>query len=331
MTEKIKSIVDVISELIVKHQLTDEQQEFIRKYSQVRTAKAFEKSAIAKIGSAELKEDWVYDGYRDSGFFGNAQCSLGHKLRYVHFARNTVTDERIRFGIKCVSDFFSLTKEQLLMLSHGVAEVNKEILSALANLDKEQDFKEYVRIGAMFGNFDDCKHLIEKTIREEIQDWRDVMMPLPYRLEKVVNQAYRLMNNGSDFNKYLNNNAEVKELYNKALELLESPDFQTKYKQVAANIKMTIDSMHKHNSLQEWQKEKLVKYLAMDYIRIETLVEGLSMVAGEFKSTDFSASIAKDILGKYTLYGVSEKQMAILEKVYAKYEKKIEELKMENC
>ena len=330
MSEVVKSIVDVIKDLIVKFELSEAQQEFIRKQSRVRSAKYFEKNALRIMGNAELKENWVYNGYHDTGYMGGGKCSLGHTLRYVHFAHNNVTDETIRFGVKCVGDFFNLSKEQLKMIAHGVAEANEEILSSLKWLEQTHSFEEYVAMGDIFGIFDDVKQHIDKTHQEEIQAWRDAMLPLPYRLQAVVNRANRQKNNSTEFDEYLNNHLEEKALYEKAQEFVNNPKYG-KYLTIVKAVKEIIGGIVYYKNLPDWQKAKLKKYMETDYDKIEEIVADLKIVQDQFRMGDFSCSIAVDIMGKYTQYGVSEKQMAILEKVHSKYATRIDEMKIASC
>lgn len=327
---EVKNVVDVIQDIIVRLELSEEQVNFIRKYSRVRTAKRFEKEALTVIGSSELAKDWSYGGYSDSGYFGGAKCSRGHTLRYVHFAHNVVTGEDVRFGVKCASDFFSLSKEQLRMISHGVAEANNEILSSLQWLDKVHSFEEYVKMGNTFGIFDDVKEFVKPADRAEIQEWRDVQLPLPYRLQAIINRANSVANNGTEFGVWLDKHPVIKEVYEKGSEFVSNPKFDA-YVTIIGAVKDILKGVQIYKNLPDWQNLKLKKYLEADYDRIETIVSELKMVQHLFKQNDFVTNIASDIMTKYTKQGVSEKQMAILEKAHAKFFTKIEELKLENC
>lgn len=325
-----KALTTIIDELYTKHNISDEQKEFFKKYSRTRTAKLFEKKALETIGSAELKKDWIYNGYMDTGYFGGGKCSMGHTLRYVHFAKNIITNEEIKFGVKCVSDFFSLTEHQLRFISHGIVEVNYEIIQSLQFIEADHDITEYVKIGELFSKFSEVKHLISANIREEMQEWVNIGLPFPYRLMKVLNSTYARMHNSTEFQMFLSDNPVIKEYYTKAQEFVCNPEM-SKFAGVLSEVKKIMENVHYYKNLQDWQRAKLDKFFSTDYDKVLQLVQDLTTVREKFNMRNFMESIAVDIMSKYDVYGVSEKQMAILEKVYAKYEKSIDELKLAQC
>lgn len=63
---------------------------------------------VRKIAElADGANDWVFDGIVDLGS-KCGKCTLGHALRYEHYAYSPSTNNRILFGSKCVSDFFNV-------------------------------------------------------------------------------------------------------------------------------------------------------------------------------------------------------------------------------
>lgn len=107
----------------------EEQKDAIEGYMRFCSKRLFKeltgttKLSIRKAGIlANIKQDvddWVYDGVRDTGYFGGGVCTLGHTLRYEHYAYSKELNERIIFGVKCMSDFF---------------ETDKQVISALTSL-----------------------------------------------------------------------------------------------------------------------------------------------------------------------------------------------------
>ena len=66
--------------------------------------KADKVEKLAEI--AGYTNDWVYAGCVDKGRMGGGHCELGHALRYEHYAYSKSVNKRIKFGVKCASDFF---------------------------------------------------------------------------------------------------------------------------------------------------------------------------------------------------------------------------------
>lgn len=58
-------------------------------------------------------QDWEYTGCVDLGYLGAGHCSLGHALRYAHYATSIDTGSELVFGSTCASDFFSIPPEVL--------------------------------------------------------------------------------------------------------------------------------------------------------------------------------------------------------------------------
>lgn len=119
--------------------LTTDQLNVVSMYFRKRTREEF-----SKIGGnrrlqtkpekmEKLKElmggltDWVYDGTVDRGYFGGGWCSLGHKLRYEHWAVSESTGREIVFGSTCASDFFSIEPSDLRAMDNVRKKVTEEI------------------------------------------------------------------------------------------------------------------------------------------------------------------------------------------------------------
>lgn len=117
--------------------LNKEQTELIRDYSRLKSANIFNKRMAEMRGNKNLIDDWIYLGFTDLGD-RIGKCSLGHPLRYEHYAYNVETKESIIFGVKCVADFFDLTEQQIKLIDKGVKETNTEILKVLKEIGNKK-------------------------------------------------------------------------------------------------------------------------------------------------------------------------------------------------
>ncbi len=108
--------------------------------------------AAKKADLAQLRKTgglWHYAGFVDGGYYGADSCTLGHTLRYTHLAWDvTVSDidtaffgenytdsfeqavqsnNCIKFGIKCISDFFEVSPECTKALQAAQREAIKDM------------------------------------------------------------------------------------------------------------------------------------------------------------------------------------------------------------
>ena len=134
-----KTFADIIAE----YGLNQEQINILQDFSKKRTTTRFERLMAEEIGDPEMIKDFRYCGYYDAGYYGAGKCSVGHKLRYVHIAKNVHTDEEIKFGILCVTDFFKLTPLALKLIKQGFYEANKEITQSLEKFIEHGSFEKY--------------------------------------------------------------------------------------------------------------------------------------------------------------------------------------------
>lgn len=94
-------------------------------------------------------DEWYYDGTVDTGAVGNSHCTLGHALRYEHYAKDGQTGNRIVFGKTCFTDFFELDKKALDEIVKAQEYIVKEVkvlnYQIAKNLDlKEVDYHKYL-------------------------------------------------------------------------------------------------------------------------------------------------------------------------------------------
>lgn len=85
-------------------------------------------------------ENWVYEGYVDTGAFPGGYCEMGHPLRYIHFARGVKSGKIVKFGIKCIGDFFEVDSS----VTNGLLKAQRENLSDLLELSQIYSSNESV-------------------------------------------------------------------------------------------------------------------------------------------------------------------------------------------
>ena len=203
--ENEKQRKQTFAEIIEQYGMNAEQVEFYQSYSKERSCFAYEKIAKRELGTTELIADWKYAGYYDAGYRGADHCSAGHALRYVHIAKNEKTGKEVKFGIKCVSDFFKLTPTQLKFIKAGFNEANREIMSSIDTyVEYNGDYAKYTE----HSKIDEKFHYIMETdstklIRErydrfeellklaEMSRLYDLRLPFPSEFEWRINGAYR--------------------------------------------------------------------------------------------------------------------------------------------
>ena len=203
--ENEKQRKQTFAEIIEQYGMNAEQVEFYQNYSKERSCFAYEKIAKRELGTTELIADWKYAGYYDAGYRGADHCSAGHALRYVHIAKNEKTGKEIKFGIKCVSDFFKLTPTQLKFIKAGFNEANREIMSSIDTYVKYNGdyakYTEYSKIDEKFHYIMEtdstvlirvrCDRFEELLKLAEMSRLCDLRLPFPSEFEWRINGAYR--------------------------------------------------------------------------------------------------------------------------------------------
>lgn len=85
--------------------------------------------------------DWYYDGMYDLGDM-IGKCTLGHTLRYEHYAYSPSTQRTIVFGYKCVGDFFEVS-DKLIRRLDGLRKQTGEEVKRILYVQYNQLNKEY--------------------------------------------------------------------------------------------------------------------------------------------------------------------------------------------
>ena len=195
-----KTFADIIAE----YGLNQEQINILQDFSKKRTTTRFERLMAEEIGDPEMIKDFRYCGYYDAGYYGAGKCSVGHKLRYVHIAKNVHTDEEIKFGILCVTDFFKLTPLALKLIKQGFYEANKEITQSLEKFIEYGSFEKYnektkivEKLNAVIEHANDRLPRPFYDVFEEMftigtmQSFLDLKLPVPDWFEFRVNEIYK--------------------------------------------------------------------------------------------------------------------------------------------
>lgn len=161
---------DLNNDTVYTH-LNEKQISIIRKYYEVYTKYLFNKiMGTLRLNVSEAKMEklvklkgagtWEFAGMIDMFKRGAAFCELGHPLRYVYSAINTVNKEKLFFGSRCVGDFFDLDEEGVNALTKVKDEMFNELKDIVA-IKELKMFKEH--------HYYDCKELglIYNTVGQE--------------------------------------------------------------------------------------------------------------------------------------------------------------------
>jgi hypothetical protein len=322
--EKKKSISEFISDL----GLNDLQKDFLNKFSKLRTAKKFEIEALRLIGRPELVKDWCYNGYKDTGSMGQGRCSRGHALRYEHYAKNIITEEVIVFGIKCVTDFFNLTPQQLKLIKQGVAETNQEIYQILEKLTKYKTFKQYEKENMIEHKL----NLISKQPQHllTIVDFLNHQLPLPDILENEINKIWRSESSDRDFIEFFKDFPELRELTIKAQVIDDNSKFKERHLSIWKKIHDITSYLHKYKNISSGQMGLFKKLLNVDYDLIDGLISDLRLVnkTHYIQNSKFNElDLLKSFMTQYEEWGLTENQINLVKKIHKRLSKHIETAK----
>lgn len=298
------------AEIIKEYGMTNEQVAFYKKYSMERSRKAYERVAVRELGKDELIDNWVYMGYYDAGFRGADYCSAGHALRYVHIALNKKTQKEIKFGIKCVSDFFNLTPAQIKFIKNGFNEANAEIQQGI---DRFVEFKGNWEIYEEKYHFKqkldfilehnprafilDSDNLIHCLKLAELQYIFRLKLFLPKIWEYKISKAYRQV-----YHEFNEQRAQIK---------LDNIDY---IKAHHLDIYKIIVSLSSRANPTDKQKYFLQKLMDTPWEYIDDLINQVREGKIEIKP-GYPRNTWINIIDSYHLYGVTAKQLALLKKL----------------
>lgn len=200
---KINNDINAKLSLDIFQGLTEEQKWVIRRFYMEYTRRQYSKmSSSVRLNIAESKvenlaqirgeEEWRYAGIIDFGVTGGAHCTLGHALRYAHYAiaggekleiRDIIEgneDRAVIFGETCASDFFDISikdmKELIKIRKQMSKDIEVIIETALNGTDKDvtEGFKEFYRAMDIIGRGKDINFFWRSA-----WEFRDVNLRLP--------------------------------------------------------------------------------------------------------------------------------------------------------
>lgn len=191
--------------------LNEEQRKAIRSYYAWWTVKTFEglagsrKLEVTPKKAAELAKlkrnvTWSYrESIKASVYCQNGYdyCTLGHKLKTVHFAMgvddNTGEVETIKFGSTCIADFFDISVEGVRKLDK-VAGIMSEEIELMTNIARENKWdKAWKDVGLLSGivehiNEEDCKELFGEKVGEFLILFKQVGLAYPASMVKMARE-----------------------------------------------------------------------------------------------------------------------------------------------
>ena len=307
------------TEIIKEYGMTDEQVEFYKKYSMERSRKAYERVAAKELGNAELINDWVYYGYYDAGYRGGDYCDAGHALRYVHIAHNVKTGKEIKFGIKCVTDFFNLSPAQIKFIKNGFNEANEEIQQAI---DKyvyyKGDFDKYEEKYHYQAKLDyilehqpnalrlDNDNLIHMLKLGEIQYIFTLKLFLPNIWERAINYTYNKVKR-----------SEKEQTKQQVFQNNEQQQLMLYLQQNHINIYNIILSLTKSANPTDKQKSFLNKLMSTPWQQVDDIIQQVKDEKIKVKK-GYMQQAYTDIIYSFHNYGITEKQFNFLQKTLIK-------------
>lgn len=291
--------------------MNKEQIDVLNQFTQYRSATNIQKRMGNLIEDESDLNNWIYDGYVDSGKLGNDHCSMGHALRYVHFAKNIKTGETIKFGIKCISDFFDITPDKLKMIKDGFVQINRTVDDIVRKFNEGYDFKS---ISKRFNS------LQEKPVHyEAIQLLLDVKLPLPYEYEQEINKIWSKKCASKEFEKFLDNNPQYLSIVVMTKMCINDEQFKTNHSNIYNKMNDIINFLEKNQRLSENQIKLLNKMIMLDFSDIDNKIEMLNkvpsnkfLVKGNYKEYD----VFKSLIDAYENWGLSDKQVNLLDTIY---------------
>lgn len=302
--------------------MNDKQIFVINRLTKFRAAKEMEKQ-IGNLIHKDVKAEYFYAGYKDTGHMGGDHCSKGHSLRYVHFAKNRETGEEIKFGIKCVSDFFNITPDQLKILKDGFVQTNKVVDQIIerfraGNYNFEKMTKQFLAVKDKVNNIEVIANLLY------------VYLPLPYVYEREIAAAYEKYENQQQFNKLLDENPKYAGIVVMA-KLCQDSYLEKQHPEINEKINEILKYLDKHGKLSKPQIDFLAKLINVNYNEMDKVFEELDMVPSnrfrKFNGYD-EYQVYLNLKDSYKSYGLSEKQNELLNKIHTKMQNVIDSLQL---
>lgn len=301
--------------------MTQEQIDILGRFTQYRSASAIQKKMADIIGDTEITKDWSYDGFIDTGRLGNEHCSMGHALRYVHFAKNKNTNEIIKFGIKCISDFFDITPDKLKMIQEGFIQVNKIVDDIVQKFRNGYDFETITK---KFESLSEAP-FHHKAIKLLLSN----KLPLPYEYEQEINKIWSKESSRKEFEEFLDKNPQYASIVVMAKMCTGDEQFKQNHSKIYQKMEDIIKFLERNQKLSESQIKLLNKIIMLDFVDIDNKIELLNKVPKEkflVRGTYREYDVFKGMIQQYEDWGLSEKQVQLLDKIYNRNLKYINEI-----
>lgn len=157
--------------------------------------------------------DWEYAGSWDTGDFGGGCCTLGHLLRYEHYAYSPSLGETIVFGEKCVSDFFEVSHSEMRRIVNIQTELVREVKVIKFLFDKTPKERQQNKYSEVERVVSELKDKVEKMSKEAIclefmTKFKKVGLPLTNSMLKVIYMSDRISSRANtrevSFNEIIN-------------------------------------------------------------------------------------------------------------------------------
>lgn len=300
------------AEIIKEYGMTDEQVEFYKKYSMERSRKAYERIAAKELGTDTLIDDWVYCGYYDAGYRGSEFCDAGHALRYVHIAQNKKTGKQLKFGIKCVTDFFNLTPAQIKFIKNGFNEANEEIQQGIdrfveykGNWDLYEEKYQYkAKLDFILDknpsmlrlDSDELMHLLKLG---ELRCILDLKLFLPKVWENTIKYVYDVVKREL-----------ISDEQEKSWNTVDGIDY---IKQNHPNIYRIIKNIKSKDNQTDKQKYFVDKLLNTPWKMIDSILDNKSKYLSLMSNKELW--IYDNLVDSYHQYGLTVKQIDLLKKI----------------
>ena len=169
--------------------------------NQIKVLEQFSKKMTIRNTELKILKDydnnnWRYNGYYDTGFFGGGRCTNGHKLRYVYEAINDNGDI-IQFGEKCISEFFKVSDSTMEDIKKGIKETSKLILTIVDMVNNgKNDCEAYKEKMNFIG---ENKRELDHDILYKIETILGAGLPLPWWISSRIDDLAEKIQNQKEF------------------------------------------------------------------------------------------------------------------------------------
>ena len=324
MNEKKKYVLKKnFAEICEEYNLTEEQVNFLHGFSMKQSMHAYERVAAEVASESKtIDKDWTYMGYYDAGYRCADHCSGGHALRFVHIAKNNKTNEKIKFGIHCASEFFNITPFQLKCIQKGYHEASTLINGTIKMLEEYGSFEEYdkqtsisMKLKAVI---DEDASLLENPYNDEFEEMmkvsyirqmvEDLKLPLPDVYHWTVRKAYD----------------KLQDMKSKkpVSDLSKELDEKIMYTRGYSNLKHISKVMEKLNASIEKGNisEKRLAFAqqlnAIDWKGINTKFRNFD-ISGKSFATDEDKTSYENLKYNFKMYGLNNDQVDELDNIIA--------------